>query len=91
MIFVSSSMHSWKRFRKRKASPQRDSLASIKLPRMLLTLPRQVHVVRLALPPGRHDLRLELLGADGRVAREVNLDGVVVRPGAWTFASQRIF
>ena len=59
--------------------------------RSWLTLPRQVHVVRLALPPGRHDLRLELLGADGRVAREVNLDGVVVRPGAWTFASQRIF
>ena len=32
--------------------------------RSWLTLPGQVHVLRLHLPPGRHDVKLELLGAD---------------------------
>ena len=59
--------------------------------RSWLTLPGQVHVVRLALPAGTHDVRLELLGADGRVAAERTLDGVVVRPGGWTFESRRVF
>lgn len=59
--------------------------------RSWLTLPGQVHVVRLSLPPGAHDVRLELLGADGRVAAERTLGGIVVKPGQWTFESRRIF
>ncbi len=59
--------------------------------RSWLTLPGQVHVVRLRLPPGRHDVRLELLGPDGRVAAEQVLPGIVVRPGQWTFESRRVF
>lgn len=59
--------------------------------RSWLTLPRQIHVVRLTLPPGTHDVRLELLGADGRVAAERTLTGVVVRPGQWAFEARRIF
>ena len=59
--------------------------------RSWLTLPGQVHVVRLHLPPGRHDVRLELLDAGGRVAAQRVLEGVVVRPGQWTFESRRVF
>ncbi|MBM4130622.1 hypothetical protein FJ250_06285 [bacterium] len=59
--------------------------------RSWLTLPGQVHVLRLHLPPGRHDVRLELLGRDGRVAAEQVLDGIVVQPGQWTFESRRVF
>lgn len=59
--------------------------------RSWLTLPGQMHVLRLHLPPGRHDIRLELLGSDGRVAASQVLPGVVVRPGQWTFESRRVF
>lgn len=59
--------------------------------RSWLTLPRQVYVVRLTLPPGPHDLRLELLDAGGRVAHERTVRGVVTRPGEWTFLSHRVF
>ncbi len=59
--------------------------------RSWLTLPRQVYVVRLSLPPGPHEVRIELLDAGGRVAAERTIHGVVTRPGAWTFASHRVF
>ncbi len=59
--------------------------------RSWLTLPRQVHVVRLTLPAGVRDLRLELLDAQGRVAAEQVVAGVRVRPGEWTFVSRRVF
>jgi hypothetical protein len=59
--------------------------------RSWLTLPGQVHVLRLHLPPGRHDVKLELLGATGRVVAEQTLAGIVVKPGEWTFESRRVF
>jgi uncharacterized protein len=59
--------------------------------RSWLTLPGQIHVLRFSLPPGPHDVKLELLGPDGRVAAERTLENVVVRPGGWTFESRRVF
>ncbi len=59
--------------------------------RSWLTLPGQIHVLRLPLPPGTHDVTVELLGADGRVAAERTLTGLTVRPGSWTFESRRVF
>lgn len=59
--------------------------------RSWLTLPGQIHVLRFSLPPGVHDLRLELLDATGRVTAERTLTGLQVRPGEWTFESQRVF
>lgn len=59
--------------------------------RSWLTLPGRIEVLRFALPAGAHDVKLELLGPDGRVAAERTLPGVVVRPGGWTFESRRVF
>jgi hypothetical protein len=59
--------------------------------RSWLTLPAQVHVLRFPLAPGVHDVRVELLGADGRVEAEQTLTGVAVRPGEWTFEARRVF
>ena len=59
--------------------------------RSWLTLPGRIHVLRFPLPPGTHDVKVELLAADGRVAAEQTVTGVVVRPGEWTFESRRVF
>jgi hypothetical protein len=59
--------------------------------RSWLTLPGQIHVLRIPLPPGAHDIKVELLGADGRVAAERTLTGITVKPGEWTFESRRVF
>lgn len=59
--------------------------------RSWLTLPGQLRVLRFHLPPGAHDVRLELLDAEGRVAAEQVLTGLAVKPGEWTFESRRIF
>lgn len=59
--------------------------------RSWLTLPGQVRVLRFHLPPGTHQVSLELLGEDGRVAATRVLDGIVVKPGQWTFESRRVF
>lgn len=59
--------------------------------RSWLTLPGQIHVLRFSLPPGVHDVRLQLLDASGRATAEQTLTGLQVRPGGWTFESRRIF
>ena len=59
--------------------------------RSWLTLPGQIHVLRFSLPPGNHDVRVELLDSEGRVAAERTLTAITVRPGQWTFESQRVF
>lgn len=56
-----------------------------------LTLPEQVHLVRLRLPGGRHDLRLELQDVGGRPLGALEVADVAVRRGEWTFVSQRVF
>jgi len=56
-----------------------------------LTLPRNVAMTRLELPPGTHDLEVELVDDRGRVLAVETLPGVVVRAGDWTFLSRRAF
>lgn len=55
------------------------------------TLPGRILVARLNLPPGRHDLRVELLDKRGQVRGVRTIAGVEVRPGGWTFVSRRLF
>ncbi len=59
--------------------------------RSWLTLPADVHLVRLTLPPGVHDLQVELVGRDGRSLGVRTMPGVEVRAGEWTFLSRRVF
>ena len=59
--------------------------------RSWLTLPRGVHLARLRLPPGRYDLKLDLLDVRGRVLESRTVSGVQVQAGDWTFVSQRVF
>lgn len=56
-----------------------------------LTLPRSIAMARLDLPPGIHDLKVELVDDRGRVLAVESLPGVVVRQGDWTFLSRRVF
>lgn len=56
-----------------------------------LTLPAEVHLVRLSLPAGVHDLQVELADRDGRAMGTQTLAGVEVRAGDWTFLSRRVF
>lgn len=56
-----------------------------------LTLPAEVHLVRLALPAGVHDLQVELVDREGRPMGSQTITGVEVRAGDWTFLSRRVF
>ncbi|HPF35340.1 MAG TPA: hypothetical protein P5571_04190 [Candidatus Krumholzibacteria bacterium] len=56
-----------------------------------LTLPHGIAVARLELPPGVHDLRVELTDAADRTVETRTIEGVTVRPGGWTFLSRRVF
>lgn len=55
------------------------------------TLPGRILVARLDLPPGRHDLQVELLDKRDHVRGVRTIAGVEVRPGGWTFVSRRLF
>jgi hypothetical protein len=59
--------------------------------RSWLTLPEHVELMRLSLPEGVHDLRVELLDGRGRPVGEVLLPQVPVRAGDWTFVNHRVF
>jgi hypothetical protein len=56
-----------------------------------LTLPRGIAMARLALPPGTHDLRVDLVDAQDRRLETREISGVAVVEGGWTFLSRRIF
>ncbi|MDO9170396.1 MAG: hypothetical protein Q7W29_01015 [bacterium] len=56
-----------------------------------LTLPRGIAMARLALPPGTHDLRVDLVDAQDRRLETREIAGVAVVEGGWTFLSRRIF
>ncbi len=58
--------------------------------RAWLGLPREIYVVRLALPPGRHDLSVRLRGLRGGSLAESTVS-VEVRQGSTTFVSRRFF
>ncbi len=59
--------------------------------RSWLTLPQRILMVRLSLPAGRYDLKVELADAAGAPLRTEVLPDLVVRAGDWTFANRRIF
>lgn len=56
-----------------------------------LTLPRGIAMARLALPPGTHDLRVDLVDGQDRRLETREITGVDVVSGGWTFLSRRIF
>lgn len=55
--------------------------------RSWLTLPGEIRMVRLNLPPGRHRLTLELLDDAGRLVARHRWSDVTVRPGRLRFIS----
>ena len=59
--------------------------------RSWLTLPRAVHLARLTLPAGEHEVKLEVLDSRGRPVDTQLVPGVTVRNGGWTFLSRRVF
>ncbi len=59
--------------------------------RSWLTLPENIHLARLSLPPGIYDLQVELVDAAGRVLATETVADVTVRLGDWTFVSRRVF
>lgn len=59
--------------------------------RSWLTLPREVWIARLSLPPGTYDLRVDLLDAQGLPSGSQTIAGVQVRSGRWTYLSRRVF
>jgi hypothetical protein len=59
--------------------------------RSWLTLPEGVHVARLSLPPGVHQLNVEILDRQGRPLMSRQIGGVEVKAGQWTFVNQRVF
>ncbi len=58
--------------------------------RRWLTLPEQIHLVRLSLPAGEHVVGVDLLDASGAVAASIEVP-VTVRAGDFTFVSRRAF
>ncbi len=59
--------------------------------RSWLTLPENVNLARLSLPPGVYDLEVDLLGYDGQVLQTEVMYQVEVIAGDWTFVSRRMF
>lgn len=59
--------------------------------RSWLTLPNQIAMARLRLPPGEHDLRVDLLDGEGRTLETRAIAGVHVRAGDRVFLSRRAF
>ncbi len=56
-----------------------------------LTLPNRIAMARLRLPPGRWDLQVELIDAQGRTIESGTLEGVEVRADDRLFLSRREF
>ena len=59
--------------------------------RSWLTLPENIHLARLSLPPGIYDLQVEILDRQGKSLETATIPGVIVKAGDWTFVSQRVF
>lgn len=56
--------------------------------RSWLTLPANIQMARLPLPPGSYDIEIDLLGKEGQVTRTVTLPQVAIRAGRKTWLSQ---
>lgn len=52
------------------------------------TLPHDIQLARLALPPGRYDVKVQLLGPGGGAVGSFELHDVAVRPGRKTYISR---
>lgn len=52
------------------------------------TLPHDIQLARLALPPGSYNIRIELLGFGGASVGAFDLPNVVIRPGRKTYLSR---
>jgi hypothetical protein len=59
--------------------------------RSWLTLPADVHLARLDLPPGLWHLEVEFSGQRGQPLGRQTVEDVAVRAGDWTFLSRRLF
>jgi hypothetical protein len=55
------------------------------------TLPDRIHMLRLQLPAGRHDLLLEVLDPHGAVGQTASFDDVEVVAGRTTFLRHRAY
>ena len=56
--------------------------------RSWLTLPSNIQLGRLSLPPGSYSVRVELLGADQQVVTTQDYPGIVIRKAHKTFLSK---
>ncbi len=56
-----------------------------------LTLPNRIAMTRLRLPPGRYDLRVDLLDASGTTLRTDTIPRVIVRTDDLAIVSRRVF
>ncbi|HEX8431703.1 MAG TPA: hypothetical protein VF625_10455 [Longimicrobium sp.] len=54
-------------------------------------LPDRIAVSRLTLPPGPHDIRIEVLNADGTVAQTVDLGRVTLEAGSTRILHRRVW
>jgi uncharacterized protein len=59
--------------------------------RSWLTIPHDIAVARLTLPPGTYDLEVQLVDEHGRDMGTEIIAGVRVRARDWTFMSRRVF
>jgi hypothetical protein len=59
--------------------------------RSWITLPNTIHVARLVLPPGTHDIAVDCYHADGELRETVSFADVSVGPGEIRFLSHRTY
>lgn len=54
-------------------------------------LPDRISVARLTLPPGEHDVKIQVLAADGSVAQTLDLGRVTLAAGATRIVHRRVW
>lgn len=59
--------------------------------RSWVTMPRSIHMARLRVPPGVHDIEITCFRANGRVQETVTFEGVEVGAGEVRFLSHRSY
>jgi hypothetical protein len=59
--------------------------------RSWITLPNTIHIARLVVPPGTHDIEVSCYHADGRLREKISFPEVTVGPGEIRFLSHRTY
>lgn len=59
--------------------------------RSWVSLPHNIQIGRLKLPPGIHTITLEALDANGRIIETETFTNIEIRPGRRTFLNHRIY